>query len=187
MDPMLWTNGSDRLNRKNQLGAQKSPCFFSTFQHLQVGRKKSSQWFYPKKWCEHRNHEDFVGRNNSPSWNITMMFRSVPQCNPWGADSGIPASKPSHGEKHRMPRWASETFLVFFLGGRGQRRNVEGKTSWDFEVERKTLLFFCGTWGNLCVSFFFQVISYCLKKHDYWEISKERTTIPRESLAIPTL
>ena len=121
----------------------KNHRFFGTFQHLQVGRKKAANDFTQKMmWTQ--KLRGFFGRNNSPSWNITMMFRSVPQFHniPWGADSGIPASKPSHGEKHRMPRWASETFLVFFLGGEGAKKERWGQNILRFWSWKKDIAFF---------------------------------------------
>lgn len=99
----------------------------------------------------------FFGRNNSPSWNITMMFRSVPQLHDVHEvpTVGFLLQSQAMVKNTECPGERAKHFLFFFWGGRGQRRKVEGKTSWDFEVERKTLFFSCGTWGNLCVCVFF--------------------------------
>ena len=87
---------------------------------------------------------------------------------------------PGEGAKH----------FLFFLeggGGHGKEGKLREKHLEILKLKERHCFFLAGL-EEICVCvFFFQVISYCLKKHDYWEISKEWTTIPRESLAIPTL
>ena len=88
----------------------------------------------PKKWCEHRNHEDFLVETFDQFLSCTTSHE-VPTV-------GFLLQSQAMVKNTECPGERAKHFLFFFGGGRGQRRKVEGKTSWDFEVERKTLLFF---------------------------------------------
>lgn len=151
MDPMLWTNGSDRLNR---LPARcPKTTVFLALSSIYKWVEKKQPMILPKKWCEHRNYEDFLVET-------TPLVETSPWCFDQFLSSTTSHEVPTVGfllqsqamvKNTECPGERAKHFLFFFGGGGGKEGKLRAKHLEILKLKERHCFFFLRLRKFVCV------------------------------------